>query len=65
MRKVIIPIIVSAAVAHPIWWTLGLGALAVCVVVVGIVVEERLLRERFNGYAHYVRGTKALIPYVV
>jgi protein-S-isoprenylcysteine O-methyltransferase Ste14 len=58
-------VIVSAAVEHPVWWTLGLGALAVCVVVVRIVVEERLLRERFNGYAHYVRGTKALIPYVV
>jgi plasmid stability protein len=28
-------------------------------------LKERLLRERFDGYAAYARGTKALIPFIL
>jgi protein-S-isoprenylcysteine O-methyltransferase Ste14 len=54
----------SGILAHVSPWTVFAGALATGVVVVRIVVEERLLRERYEGYGRYARTTKALIPFV-
>lgn len=54
----------SGVVAHFALWTFCAGALATAVVVVRIVVEERLLQERYEGYGRYARATKALIPFV-
>jgi protein-S-isoprenylcysteine O-methyltransferase len=55
----------SGILAHASSWTVAMGALATCVVVVRIVVEERLLRERYDDYGHYAQGTKTLVPFVV
>ncbi len=54
----------SGILAHVSAWTVAVGVLATCVVVVRIVVEERLLRERYDDYGHYAQATKALIPFV-
>jgi protein-S-isoprenylcysteine O-methyltransferase Ste14 len=58
-------VVLSAVVAHPVWWIGLLAAGTVGVVAARIVVEERLLRERFAGYGDYTRRTKALIPYIL
>jgi len=55
----------SGILAHVSPWTVTAGALATGVVVVRIVVEERLLRERYEDYGRYARATKALVPFVV
>jgi protein-S-isoprenylcysteine O-methyltransferase Ste14 len=55
----------SGILAHVSPWTATAGALATGVVVVRIVVEERLLRERYEDYGRYARATKALVPFVV
>jgi len=54
----------SGILAHVSRWTVFAGALATGVVVVRIVVEERLLREQYEGYGRYARATKALIPFL-
>lgn len=54
----------SGIVAHVSVWTVALGALVTGVTVARIVVEERLLRERYQEYAEYALGTKAVIPFV-
>ena len=51
--------------AHPSALTLGIGVVLTLVVGTRIVVEERLLRERYPGYAAYARTTKAIIPYLL
>lgn len=54
-----------AIVAHPTWWTGLLGLVVTAAAGGRIAWEERLLRERFDGYAEYVRDTKAVIPFVL
>jgi len=54
----------SGVLPHVSSWTVTVGLLATCVVVVRIVVEERLLRERYEDYGRYAQATKALIPFV-
>jgi protein-S-isoprenylcysteine O-methyltransferase Ste14 len=65
MYTAVLLLIGSAILSHFVWWTVAIAALATSVVVVRVVVEERLLRERYADYAHYALVTKALIPYVV
>src|SRR5512135_2330017 len=47
-----------AIVAHPAWWTGLLGLVVTAAAGGRIAWEERLLRERLDGYAEYVRDTK-------
>jgi protein-S-isoprenylcysteine O-methyltransferase len=55
----------SGVLAHIAEWTVAVGVLVIFVVVLRIVIEERLLLERYGDYADYARTTKALIPFVV
>ena len=54
----------SGVLSHVSFWTVMLGLPATCVVIVRIVIEERLLRERYEDYSRYAKATKALIPFV-
>lgn len=55
----------SAVLSHMSPWTLVLGAVVTAVVAARVVVEERLLRQRYPEYDAYARTTKALIPFIV
>jgi protein-S-isoprenylcysteine O-methyltransferase Ste14 len=54
----------SGILTHSSPWTVAAGAIVTGVVVVRIVAEERLLRERYEDYERYARATKALVPFV-
>jgi protein-S-isoprenylcysteine O-methyltransferase Ste14 len=54
----------SGIVTHLSPWTAGIGVITTAAVVARIVVEERLLRERYANYGDYAGATKALIPFV-
>ena len=54
----------SGVLAHLSAWTGALGAVVTGVVVVRVIVEERLLRQRFPDYVEYMRTTKALVPFI-
>ena len=54
----------SGIVSHFSIWAVGVGVLSTSVVLTRIVVEERMLRERYADYADYAGATKALIPFV-
>ncbi len=43
----------------------AIGIVASVAVLGKIILEERLLRASFPGYADYARSTKALIPFVL
>jgi protein-S-isoprenylcysteine O-methyltransferase Ste14 len=55
----------AGVIAHRTLLAVIVGAVATVVVAARIVSEERLLRERYPGYAEYARSTKAVIPYVL
>jgi protein-S-isoprenylcysteine O-methyltransferase len=55
----------SGIATHLSPWAGTIGVLATAVVVARIVIEERLLRERYAEYSDYTGTTKALIPFVV
>lgn len=55
----------SGILAHISFLTVSLGVLATGVAAIRIIVEERLLRERYSDYGHYAKTTKAVIPFVV
>ena len=55
----------AAAVAAHLSWTSAVFALLVVAgSCVRIVLEERMLRERYPGYAAYATRTKRMVPYV-
>jgi protein-S-isoprenylcysteine O-methyltransferase Ste14 len=54
----------SGVATHLSAWATGVGVAATAVVLVRILIEERLLRERYTDYGDYVGTTKALIPFV-
>lgn len=55
----------AAALSHPAAWRVTLAVLVTGVVAARIVLEERLLRDRYPEYAEYMRRTRALVPFVV
>ena len=55
----------AAVLAHLSLWTLTLGAVAIIIVALRVVFEERVLRERYPEYAAYAQGTKAIVPYLI
>lgn len=55
----------AAVLSHLSPWTLVLGLVVTSVVGARVVVEERLLRQRYPEYEGYARATKALIPFIV
>ncbi|HKJ01324.1 MAG TPA: methyltransferase [Longimicrobiales bacterium] len=54
----------SGVVTHLSLWSAAIGVVATAAVAARIVVEERLLRERYADYRAYAGVTKALIPFV-
>lgn len=55
----------AAVLSHPSVLTVVVGVVLAGVVATRIVLEERLLRERYPEYAAYVGSTKALVPYLL
>ncbi len=45
--------------------TLATGVVVTGVCIARVIVEERLLREKYNEYPAYARATKALIPFLL
>ena len=45
--------------------TFAVGIILTGVVTMRIVLEERVLRERYPEYSTYVRSTKAVVPYIL
>ena len=55
----------AAVLSHLSVLTLVVGIVATCVAAARIALEERLLRDRYAGYAAYVRATKAVVPFLL
>ncbi len=55
----------SSVLGHWSWVNAAIGTVVLAVVVARIVVEERLLRQRFPDYVAYARSTKRLVPFLV
>ncbi len=55
----------AAVLAHRSIATVLVGLAATAAVALRILVEERLLRARFPGYAAYARSTRALVPFLL
>jgi protein-S-isoprenylcysteine O-methyltransferase Ste14 len=55
----------TSIVAHVSPLTLSVGIVLTVIVAVRIVLEERLLRERYPEYSVYARSTKAVVPYIL
>lgn len=55
----------AAVLSHLSALTLAVGIILTGVVATRIVLEERLLRERYPEYAAYARSTKAVVPYLL
>lgn len=55
----------SSILGHPSTITLAIGIIVTGIVSVRVVVEERLLSQRFPNYAEYSARTKRIIPYLV
>jgi protein-S-isoprenylcysteine O-methyltransferase Ste14 len=55
----------SGILSHLNWWTLVLGVAVTAITAIRIVLEERVLRQRFSDYEAYVKDTAAVIPYVL
>jgi protein-S-isoprenylcysteine O-methyltransferase Ste14 len=51
--------------SHPSWASVALGLVAIAASAVRILSEERLIVERYPGYAEYAARTKRVIPFVV
>lgn len=65
MYSAVLVLIWSGVLSHLSRWTLVLGVVVTAVVVARVIVEERVLRQRFPDYDAYARTTKALIPFIV
>jgi protein-S-isoprenylcysteine O-methyltransferase Ste14 len=55
----------AGVLAHLSVLSVATGVVVVMVGSVRIVCEERLLRERFPGYAAYAARTRRLVPFVI
>lgn len=55
----------AAVLSHLSALTLIVGVVLTCVVGARIVLEERMLQERYPEYSAYARSTKAVIPYLI
>lgn len=54
----------AAVLSHASVFTLVLGVAVSAIAIARVVVEERLLRDRYSDYVDYARSTSALVPYV-
>ena len=54
----------AAVISHLSVFTLAVGVTASGIAIARVVVEERLLRDRYSDYQDYARSTSALVPYV-
>ena len=55
----------AASLAYMQWWRWLLFALLALVLIVKMRREERLLEQRYAGYAAYRARVKAIIPFVI
>lgn len=55
----------AAVLAHLSAMTLAVAIALTGVVAARIVLEERVLRERYPEYADYARASKAVLPYLL
>jgi protein-S-isoprenylcysteine O-methyltransferase Ste14 len=55
----------AAILSHVSALTLMIGVVLTCIVATRIVLEERVLGERYSDYADYVRTTKAVVPFLL
>ena len=51
--------------SHSILWVVAAGILATVVILSRVVLEERVLREKYADYTAYTKSTKAIIPYIL
>lgn len=54
----------AAVLSHVSVFTLAVGFAVSAIAIARVVVEERLLRDRYSDYGDYARSTSALVPYV-
>ncbi len=58
-------IVWTAVLSHRSLTSLAVGIVVTGVAAVRIVLEERLLRDRYAEYAAYARATKAVVPFLL
>jgi protein-S-isoprenylcysteine O-methyltransferase Ste14 len=54
----------TGVLSHLSGLTAAVGLVVAGVIVIRVVYEEQLLRERYPDYPSYAKSTKALVPYV-
>lgn len=54
----------ASVMSHMSVLTVAIGLAVTAVAITRVVVEERLLHERYPDYGDYARSTRALVPFV-